>query len=370
MRPGLVLSMTALLAGGLSAGCATVKRPMQAAPALPSPLAIEQVAVEPKTLDFRRPGEAAVRYTLSRPAVVSVELLDDANHLIRSINAGHQGAGPQRASWDGRREEGVPAFNGVYRYVIRARETNGREILYDPSQEMGGEELEVRNFQWDPEGNRFRWVMPKAGYARLRVGIEGFPHLRTLLDWEPIEAGEQTLTWDGLDTSGHIQIKNHPHLSIKLAAFAMAPNTVIVKGADSLRNGRSTGPTALAQNPRVPGYLHARHPRTQCRELHLRVEFPGAQEAGQGRPILQGKVPVRISLQAEDVAWMINERFEVAVFEDLTVIFEEEEGLSPFTYEWDTGHLPPGQHLLTVNILGHDDHFGVETKTVWIGASS
>ena len=63
---------------------------------------------------------------------------------------------------------------------------------------------------------------------------------------------------------------------------------------------------------------------------------------------------------------IVNRRFEVVIYEDLTVLFEEEESTNPFTFLWDTSKLPPGEHLLTINLLSYDDHYGVATVPVAI----
>ena len=377
MRPGVALMMSVIAAELLLAGCAANKATLPGRIAPPEPaatpkvaLTIEQVAVEPKTLDLTKQMETSLRYSLPKSATVSIELFDENGQLVRQLAIGRQEAGAQTARWDGRDGRGNPVPIGVYRYVIRAHGQDRQEWIYDPWQEMGGEELEVRDFTWDPHIDTFHWIMPKAGRARLRIGMEGFPHLRTLLDWEPMEAGEQILSWDGLDTSGLIRLKDHPQLAIKLAAFTLPPNTIIVRGKNL---GVPSAPSPKGARALPEGrslYLHASHPRSTCREVGLRIEFPQARPDAEGRPILRGKVPVRVTLDPTDATRMVNERFELAVFEDLTVIFEEEEGLNPFTFEWDTGRLTPGQHLLTVNLLGHDDHFGVETRAVWIEATS
>jgi hypothetical protein len=77
-------------------------------------------------------------------------------------------------------------------------------------------------------------------------------------------------------------------------------------------------------------------------------------------------VPVRVTLEARDASSLVNERFEMALYEDLQFLFEEEESLNPFTFLWDTTHLTPGAHLLTVNVLGYEDHYGVATQPVII----
>lgn len=353
-------------------GCATGERltlPPVRVEQPSTPLAITRVGVKPKTLDLDTGELAQIRYEMSEASAVMIHLVDEEGRVARELIVGPQSAGFHEAMWDGRDQNGRPVASGVYRYLILARNASGAEVTYDPSRETGGEELTPREFSYDRGSRMLRWVMPRAGFARLRVGLEGFPHLRTLLDWEPLEAGRQELSWDGLDASGFIQLKDHPNLSVKLAAYAMPDNTIIVRNSphslpDHPLAALTTYPPLARSNA---SYLHARHHREQCHEVRLRVEFPEAtQRDGEGRPVLSGAVPVRVTIHEDDAIALVNSRFELALFEDLTILFEEEEATTPFTFVWDTSRLPAGQHLLTVNVLGYDDHFGVTTQPVMI----
>lgn len=370
MRPGVAVVMTALLSECLVAGCATTGgvEALQSPPA--SALAITGAGTEPKILDLRTPGRVTIRYHLTHPAEVRIDLVNEEGIVARRLEAGRQSSGPQRLPWDGRTDDGIEVAGGVYRYLIHAQDAKGHQAVYDPSEATGGEELTPRDFVFDRTTGALRWVMPKAGRARLRIGLQGFPHLRTLLDWEPLEAGAQEVVWDGLDASGLIRALDHPQLSVKLSAFALPDHTIIVRGE------RSGGTAALApsepaayrpEHKAESAYLHARHPRTVCHEARLSIAFPnGTRYDAWGRPILTGTVPVRVTLDARDAPSLVNQRFEVALYEDLTFLFEEEESVNPFTFLWDTTRLMPGEHLLTVNILSYDDHYGLLTQLVVI----
>ena len=330
-------------------------------------LAIERVAVEPKTIDVDHHQTALIRCDVTRPGKMVVDLIDGEGWVVRQLHATGYVSGTQEMSWDGRDTHGRPVASGVYRYVIRAEDAHGAQVTYDPARDTGGEELEVRDFSYDQKTGSFRWVMPKAGYARLRIGLEGFPHLRTLLDWEPLEGGAHEMVWDGLDNSGLIVLKEHPNLSVKLRAFAMPNNTLIVHSTSTTQpSGQPTYPPITRSTSTA---FHARHPRRTCHEVRVRLEFPGAtQHDAQGRPVLVGTTPIQVILDESDASRLVNERFELALFEDLTVIAEEEKGTTPYTYLLDTTKLPSGPHLLTVNVLGGNDHYGVATRQVIIGA--
>ncbi len=378
MRSGVAV-MSAMLA----AGCATTAA---VTPSAITRLAIERVGVEPKTIDVQRRESATIRYSLTQRARVTVDVVDENGVVVRTLDGGAQSAGAHTLRWDGWDRGGHPVSAGVYRYIITARAMDHglstTDYTYDPSSTTGGEELKPWNFSYDDATHTLRWVMPKAGLARVRVGLQGFPHLRTLLDWQPLEAGDQTIAWDGLDASGLIRLSDHPNRAITIQAFAIPWNTIIVRNHLSTADEpppQAGSPLAdTADEPKYPplhrpnaAYLHARHPRKVCHDVRLQVEFPGETRYDTDhQPVLAGVVPVRVSLMEKDASRMINSRFEVALFEDTAFLFEEEDGSNPFTYLWDTSRFSAGRHLLTVNVLSYDDHYGVLTTPVTIERAS
>ncbi len=361
-------SRVAIMAALTLAGCASSAHSISSSRSVATRSGtISGVGVEPKTLERRKPGEVTIRYELSEPSEVVVDLVDDAGRVAQTLKAGRQPAGRRAVTWDGRAADGTPVPSGVYRYVIHAKDRQGREAVYDPSSITGGEELQPKSFTFDRGTGTLRWSMPKAGRARLRFAVQGFPHLRTLLDWEPLEAGPQEVVWDGLDASGLVRAIEHPNLAVKLNAFALPDNTIIIRGGSPAASRQQRRAAYPPEHRPTAAYLHARHPREVCHEAALSIEFPpGTAYDDHGRPRLTGTVPVRIVLNPSEAASLVDQRFEVALFEDLTQLFEEEEGVNPFTFLWETGRLAPGEHVLTVNILSYDDHYGLLTRPVMI----
>jgi hypothetical protein len=338
-------------------------------PTVFAPLEIRGVGVEPKTLNATTQREVSIRYELTQAAAMTVDLVDEGGRLVHRFTSDEQPAGMHVVHWNGHDGQGRPVPDGVYRYMLMAQTPEGQSVTYDPSRAEGGEELQPGEFAWDRHTGRIQWVMPRAGYARLSIKLQGFPYLRTLLDWQPLEGGAHEVHWDGSDSSGWIRAGDHPDVAMTLNAFAMPPNTVIVR-AGAAQVARDIAPSYPPMNQRDGVAFHARHPRAVCHDVRLRVEFPEATQRDEaGRPILHGVVPVRVTLDARDAPHLINQKFEIALFEDLTILLEEEEAMNPFTCHWDTTHLTPGQHLLTVNVMGYDDHYGVDTQPVIIGAT-
>jgi hypothetical protein len=65
-----------------------------------------------------------IRYNLPRPTYVELKIYDVRGALVRTLVAGHQGAGEKKVTWDGRLDSGTMASSGVYFYQLKTAEFN------------------------------------------------------------------------------------------------------------------------------------------------------------------------------------------------------------------------------------------------------
>jgi hypothetical protein len=311
-----------------------------------------------------------IRFRLTGVANVRADVVDERGAVARSLAAGVLGPGIYALAWDGADAQGRPVPDGVYRYVLVA-ENGAVRAVHDPSTEPWGEEMQPAEFTFDETTGRMRWIQPRAGFARLRAAVSGFPLLETLLDWEPLAGGEQVFDWDGFAASGAVQLAGNPAW-ITLELFSMPRNTILVARGSRLVEGGTDAPapaTAPAYPPLVAvggqAHLEAKKPRRDALAPRFAVDLPSAEALdANGRPIVSGMVPVRVSLDPEHAASMTNALFEVAFYVDLTIFFEDEESTNPLTWMWDTSSLTPGPHLLTVNVFSYDGRIGCLTRSV------
>lgn len=83
-------------------------------------------------------------------AEVTIQILNAAGEVIRTLEVGPQSAGEHVVQWDGRDATGAPVESGVYTYALRAVEAGGQEvprITYSGGRVTGvryGEEGDVR----------------------------------------------------------------------------------------------------------------------------------------------------------------------------------------------------------------------------------
>lgn len=279
-------------------------------------------------------------------------------------------AGAQNISWDGCNDQGRRVPSGVYIYTLEAQTHDGRKERYDPADETGGLLLKVRKPLADSQNRQITYIMPRAGQVRIRAGIKNGPHLRTLIDWEPREAGRQAEAWDGLDQSGLINLFNIKERQVHIFAYTIPNNSIIVKRASQTASEVFAAASEPERRPRTQvnpdrKYEHALHNLADCHEPDFTVIFPGA-ETEDGLPVLSGVAPIKIVIAEKDRFQLESARFEVMLYADLRFIFEDEEGFTPFTFLWDTKGMTAGEHILTVNILGYNDHCGVRSHRVLI----
>lgn len=93
------------------------------------PLVGHQVGIE-KPLIQLADGSATIRFTLERDATrVRLDILDEQERVIRSLDMANRPAGLNVVEWDGRRANGEPMPAGVYYYRIDATDAQGDSVV-------------------------------------------------------------------------------------------------------------------------------------------------------------------------------------------------------------------------------------------------
>jgi hypothetical protein len=322
-------------------------------------LRISKVRVEPKTLDFSKNTSVSISFNLNKTASTNIKILDYGHRLIDTIVTDKKlSAGAHAFTWNGKDTAGNSVSDGVYLYTIEAVDKDSR-IIYNPYQKTYGKQLDIGAINYDKQNKQISFVLPKIAMMRLRTGLKDGLLLNTLFDWRAEPAGRKVYFWDGKDDSGYINFANHPDLLIYVSAYSLADNSIIVKNSPSPRQNYPLTPMPASGN-----YLHAYHQKDICHEPKFKIEFlKDFLKNDKGYPIVNGKVPLRISID-EGERHLIDERFEIILFVDTVFLFEDEDATTPFNYYWDVKGLNPGEHVLTVNLAGYQDHIGTKTIKV------
>ncbi|HYV19473.1 MAG TPA: FlgD immunoglobulin-like domain containing protein [Verrucomicrobiae bacterium] len=340
---------------------------------------LSEVQAARSSLEAAGRDRFTVGFRLAAPATVALRIYDEDDLLVTTVRPQVTlPEGKQEVTWDATDDRGQPVPQGVYLYTLLAISAGRRLDTYDATDATGGRRLPITEDSYDAERRVIRYSLPAPARVRIRVDLrDGGPHMRTVLDWALREAGPHEEAWDGQDDSGEIRLADHPMSLVMIRAYSIPDNALIVTtgttagdpGGDAASPGREHRPHVSSP---VADYMHALHVRSRCHEPHFTVDFPpqvGGETEGGGEttgktPVVSGDVPVRVTLSPADRAHLLASRFEVAIFADLMIVAEEEEGYSPFTYILPASTLGPGSHLITINVLGNDDHIGVVTRRI------
>lgn len=312
-------------------------------------------------------------YELTKADRVTVNVWDSDGGLVRVLaeNAPRQ-AGRQQETWDGKDSEGHPVPDEAYTFTI---ETSSGGI-YDPTTTSGGTVGDLTEVHFDREAGTVVYRLPVSSRVLIRLGIQSGPMLKTLVDWKPRVAGSITEYWNGKDESGLIRMHENPGFTTLITYVALPDATVIAYGnsKESYRDyklGRGKERPLRPKRPRqaAPGRLRPENlvPSAWVRAPKVSLTFPKAQEAV---PTVRGEIDVRVEVDPSDRDLLQRDQFEIIFFVDNVFFAEAERGYLPFNWQWELGQLPPGEHVLTVNIASFKGQVGVASRKVRVQPAS
>lgn len=334
---------------------------------------ITNVRLDKKSFNPSKGGKVTLDFEITRRADVKVIIYDYLGREIRNFDVRNIESGKHSVTWDGRRINGQFAEGAVFLYIIEAEDKNGQKALYNKAKETGGFRIEPVEFTVDGDTGKIEYVLPKACMVRLHAGLKDGMLANSIFDWQPHTAGRHNYNWDGKDESGIMSILKNPDLNVSLVYYTLPENTIIKSGVVvpfESDGGLTKEQKQKRDNLWATGgkYWHYRHDPIICHKLRFKMFFPEAAEIdNEDIPLVSGTTSLRVELDERDIEHLMNTRFEIMIYVDGVFIHETEEGSSPFTYSWDTTILEKGSHIVTINILSYDNHFGVVSRKVIVG---
>jgi hypothetical protein len=338
------------------------------------PFEVTRVGLDKKSFNPSSGEKVDLSFEITKQSDIRVFIYDRLGQEVQRFDKPALDAGRHSITWDGCDANGKLAAGDVFLYIIEAKTKGGDKATYNRAEETGGLEVKPLEYTLDRETGEIGYVLPKACMIRIRAGLKDGMFVKSLFDdWKPSDAGRHKLQWDGKDNSGQLYLLKHKDLDIRLTCYTLPENTIIMMG-DIVPFESKTNPASTEYQERehiwaTKGkYFHYQHDPRICHPPKFKVLFPTAnEEKEQDAPVVSGVVPIRIELDPRDEKHLINTQFEVMLFVDGIFIYEIEEGSSPFTYNWDTKDFTKGPHIVTVNLIGYDDHIGIVSRKVILG---
>lgn len=327
------------------------------------PLSIQMESFTPREVSIGKDSSCSIVFRLNQAADVRLKILDWDGELVAERSQAF-GAGSQEFKWD--TQFNRARTDGVYSFLLEASTQNGAKASYAPGFNSGLEQLQVANAHFDSTAGEITYTMPQMGMIRTRISRDDFLLIRTLQDWTPRLAGKYTLKWDGKDQSGNPINMADPRLVCRLMAYSLPENAFIITGVGKVKPPRSLKDQMIWRSDPIlqKKFYHAGIPREQSHDAAVTLKFldmSGAKELPE-LPSIVETVKARVRLSPQDEPALTNERFEICVYVDGTLWFEDEDGVSPFTFDLNPRGMNSGEHVLTVWVLSTADHMGVVSK--------
>lgn len=337
-------------------------------------LQITQVSRDPIIFNPQKSEFMILRFRLSESATVTINMFDGRDLLVRRLIREQPLAdGAHEVKWDGRDESGDLVPPEAYHYTIKAVDEQGQQVEYDLTDISGGDSFDPEGVHWDSKTKQIQYILRKPARVNIRIGLENDgPMLRTMLNWVPRTSGVQSEIWDGMDQSGVLDLSQHPKRYIKVLAYELSQNTVIVgprsndvKLIKELPWGKIRRQPKKSKTKHM--YNHSQQPIETRRDvkvdLQLSKQLP---HAIQGEPVLTGIASVQLNVAAADREMLVNRRYETSFYIDGQLVWENEVGFLPMTWLFDTKNTNEGVHYVTANLYGYEGNFGIATLKVYV----
>ncbi len=333
-----------------------------------SELTLKNIQVDKSTL---KPGEAVgLSFFLGTDAKITIQVYTPDYNIIRHLITNQaRPSGINHVSWDGRDDSGGMVPNEAYLFGIAAKGPDGTQVVYDPTAKSGGEISDVRIQDIDntPGAYKVTYTVPFPSRISLKAGIHKGPLLKTLIDWQPMPAGEYVYSWDGMDETGRIRVMTESGAHLYLEGFVLPENGVIVQGSNQnyleyhkglpqpkMEDIISHQTTRRSIMQRIDEGVSAQSlvQRSMNVAPVFTVYLEGDTTTGLAEKSVtnvSGQIRLVIVVAQESMDAFNESRYEIIVFVDNNRFDEEEHAHTPYTYTLDTGKLPNGEHLITVN---------------------
>jgi hypothetical protein len=312
-----------------------------------------------------------LQFRLDRAAGVTVKVFDADGGLIRVLEDGVQNdAGMHRVTWNGLDDSGKPVPDEAYTFTI---ETDAG-VVFDPTTFSGGVVADADDAVFDEEGVLV-YKLPGPSRVLVRLGVDGGPMLKTLVDWKPRVQGSITETWDGRDADGYVNLRAHAGFSALITYVTLPDATVITFGnrQESYRDyklGRGKGRPQKPLRERDAAAVPVLRPTllvppAWSRAPRVTMTFPEFEDSPTSAvPTVMDKVNVHINVDPADLPSLLDDQFEVIMFVDNVFFAEAERGHLPLNWRWELKQFPAGERVLTVNIASFRGQVGVVSRKV------
>lgn len=229
-----------------------------------------------------------------------------------------------------------------------------------------GEEAEpvLKGASFDKETGIIAYELAVPSWVRIRIGIGDGPLYRTICDWEKRDTGKHEEKWDGMDPSGRFKLIGRKDLAFTFNYFTAGDEYIT-----NVRLSDIQPPAGNLSGRHLPNLkinrLHKGHARKHCHESKIKIKLSkDVPQTKNDLYIIKEKLPIEIDIEDDD--WFRSERYSLHIFIDDVFVQGELDGYVPYTWIFDPKDLNEGEHLITINLAGFADHYGIASLPIYV----
>lgn len=348
-------------------------------------LNITNVSVDRR--DFT-PGEApiSVRFSINNIADVSLVIYDSRDVEIYRATKKDLNAGEHTLLWKGVDRLGRAVPPEAYFYTLTSTNKNNETVVFDKTDITGGKPVIVQDIHYDSDTETVRYVIPQPSRVFLRAGLKNAFIIKTLINGTVRDKGIYKQHWNGSDDKKLISVKGRENYSIYGKGFTLSDNAIIVKPSKEPVNNiqEQTGSINWPNSSTWISGLdlekkrkiikkskgldpYAYQPVEHLKDVTVNLLLPDTLKKNKnGHAIIPGSIPLTVDVPLDEALAIESQRLEVMYFLNTTLIYENEASYLPYTWVWYPQNLPPGEHYLTIFMVGFGQRFGVSINKIEI----
>lgn len=330
---------------------------------------LHDVKINPVVLNISEKNNVLISWNQAYESRMNVLICNIDGRVVRTLMEKVQGsAGSHQVQWDGLDDNGKLCPDNAYIPIIKIKTQGHGNAIYNPSQLPWGERVKPLDLEYNESKGIISYRLPKQGLCLIRVGEkDGGPVYKTILNWEPREAGFHEEPWDGMDKNGIVNAAKKEKFHILLDAFALPEGSILIQNSQTkdYKFNKIKKQFSLYPPQGNNTFLHVYHQRDESHDIEITAELINPVKSDAQIPVIKNTVSFKIMVdEQENIKHLTKEKFEVYLFMDGKLIFEGPEATIPSILKFDTNEYLNGEHVVTINFRTTEDRVGTYSLKV------
>jgi subtilisin family serine protease len=185
-----------------------------------------------KDLQYTQQGNFDIPYTISKPGKVTIEIYQGSTLICSLLKDSPQTAGSKKVTWDGKNQSGEYVADGKYEVKMTIVDHYQQRSSFTSNLRVDLTNVESPAVVWFYEdiGSEVHFKLSAPATVTVEIFDEYNQKVRTIFSNQPMNAGIQSFTWDGLNDNGYDEYYGYASYFFKITAVFSNGEQIAVQG--------------------------------------------------------------------------------------------------------------------------------------------